>query len=115
RRRADVGAGAAGGVAGAVARGAGCCPGGAMKPAIAVVVPLYNKAPYVQRCLESVARPTFADFEAVVVDDGWKDGRGQIGERFRDSRLRRVRQANAGASAARNRGIRGSSAALIAF
>ncbi len=84
-------------------------------PAVAVVVPLYNKEPYILRCLTSIQRQTFGDFEAVIVDDGSADRGPELARRFGDRRFRVVSQANAGVSAARNRGIRESTAPVIAF
>ena len=39
-----------------------------------IVVPLYNKKPYVGRCVESILKQSFRDFELIVVDDGSSDG-----------------------------------------
>jgi glycosyltransferase involved in cell wall biosynthesis len=85
-------------------------------PAVTVVVPLYNKAATIERSIRSVLAQTFADFELIVVDDGSTDGSPELVERaFSDPRLTVHRQANAGPAAARNQGIRLSSAPLITF
>ena len=84
--------------------------------AIAVVMPVYNRAATVGRAIQSVLDQDFADFELIVVDDGSIDGTLQVIERIDDSRLRLMRQpANAGSNAARNRGINEARAPLIAF
>jgi glycosyltransferase involved in cell wall biosynthesis len=86
-----------------------------IRPAISVVIPLYNKAAYVSRALESIRRQTWADFEAVIVDDGSTDDGGAIAAHFGDPRFRTVRQPNRGPGAARNRGIAEARADLVAF
>jgi glycosyltransferase involved in cell wall biosynthesis len=84
-------------------------------PTVSVVVPLYNKAPYVRRALDSIANQTFGDFEAIVVDDGSTDDGADIAAAFGDSRFRLLRQQNAGPGAARNRGLEEAKTGLIAF
>ena len=70
-----------------------------------VVIPLYNKANYIQNCLESVLKQTHKEFEVILVNDGSTDGSETVVERFQDSRVRLVHQENKGASAARNKAI----------
>lgn len=85
--------------------------------AISVVMPLYNKAPYVARAIESIQQQTHASGEIVVVDDGSTDGGAHVVEKLalRDARIRLVRQRNAGPSAARNLGIREATGEFIAL
>jgi glycosyltransferase involved in cell wall biosynthesis len=82
---------------------------------ISVVIPLYNKAPYIERTLRSVVAQTFPPDEIIVVDDGSDDGGGDIAEALGDERIRVVYQHNAGPSAARNRGIEEASSKWIAL
>lgn len=84
-------------------------------PHFSVIMPLYNKAPYVRKSVESVVGQTFVNWELVVVDDGSVDGSGDIVESVNDSRIRLVRQDNAGVSAARNRGVGESTAPYVCF
>ena len=72
---------------------------------IGVVVPAYNAASWVGDAIASVIAQTHRDWSLVVVDDGSTDGTGAVAANFRDARIRLIRQANAGVSAARNRGI----------
>jgi glycosyltransferase involved in cell wall biosynthesis len=82
---------------------------------VSVVIPLYNKAPYIQRALGSVLGQTFHDFDVIVVDDGSTDGSANIVRQCTDSRVRLISQKNAGPGAARNRGIREVKTELVAF
>lgn len=84
-------------------------------PEVSVIIPLYNKRPYIQRALDSVLRQTYGDFEVVVVDDGSTDAGPELVQAYRDTRLRMVRQANAGPGSARNRGLAESVAPYVAF
>lgn len=84
-------------------------------PAVSVVIPLYNKGPYIARALESILSQTFQDFEVIVVDDGSTDGGSEVARELRDPRIRLISQENRGVSAARNRGIEAARSQLVAF
>jgi glycosyltransferase involved in cell wall biosynthesis len=72
---------------------------------IGIVVPAYNAAPWIGDAIASVIGQTHRDWTLVVVDDGSTDGTAHVVAGFGDPRIRLVRQANAGVSAARNRGV----------
>lgn len=82
---------------------------------ITVVVPLYNKAGSIGHTIQTVLSQTFQDFEIVIVDDGSTDSSVTEVQRFSDSRIRIISQANAGVSAARNRGIAEAKGEYVAF
>lgn len=86
-----------------------------MAPRISVIVPLYNKAPYIKRALDSIACQTLSDFEVIVVDDGSTDEGAEVVREYTDKRFRLISQENLGPGPARNRGIEEASAELIAF
>ena len=71
---------------------------------VTVVTAAYNAAPYIADTIESVLAQSFTDFEYVVIDDGSSDGTAAIVSRYAP-RVTVIRQENAGAGAARNRGI----------
>jgi glycosyltransferase EpsH len=77
-------------------------------PAISVIVPVYNVAPYLSQCLDSVLAQTFENFELLLIDDGSTDASSAICDSYaaRDDRVRVVHQPNGGLSAARNAGLR---------
>jgi glycosyltransferase involved in cell wall biosynthesis len=85
-------------------------------PAVSVVMPAYNVAPYIGEAIESVLSQTWGDFELLIVDDGGTDGSAAIAETYgaSDPRVRVIRQANAGISAARNHGLRVATSPVIA-
>lgn len=75
--------------------------------AIGVVVAAFNADRWIEASLVSLQAQTFKDWVCVVVDDGSTDRTAAIAEAWaaRDPRVRVVRQANRGVSAARNRGL----------
>lgn len=80
-----------------------------------VIIPLYNKADFIQAALQSVLDQRHQDFEVIVVDDGSTDDGPQRVAAIGDSRLRLLRQSNMGVSAARNRGVREATGDYVAF
>jgi GT2 family glycosyltransferase len=84
-------------------------------PKVSVIIPLYNKGKYIVRALESVFAQTHKDFELILVDDGSTDDGPDTVRKYDDARMLFVRQANSGPGAARNRGIKESTAPYAAF
>ena len=82
-----------------------------------IIIPVYNVAPYLRECLDSVLAQTFADWEAICVDDGSTDGSGAVLDEYasKDSRIKVVHKANEGVSVARNKGIELSSGEYFMF
>lgn len=84
-------------------------------PKVSVIIPTYNRGYIVSEAIDSVLAQTFAEFELIVVDDGSTDDTAEKIAAVRDPRVRYVRQANAGASAARNRGVVEARGDLVSF
>ena len=83
---------------------------------VSIVIPVYNVAPYLVRCLDSAGRQTFRDFEVVAVDDGSTDGSGKILDAYAANfPLKRIHQANGGASRARNAGFAAATGERVMF
>ena len=81
---------------------------------VSVVIPTYNRAGTIARAVESVLQQTYGDLEVIVVDDGSTDATPEVLGHF-GNRIRVIRQANAGPSAARNHGIRAARGGIVAF
>jgi glycosyltransferase involved in cell wall biosynthesis len=81
---------------------------------VSVVIPTYNSGPFVTQAINSVLAQSVPPVEVIVVDDGSTDDTPERLEPYRP-RLRYVRQANQGVSAARNRGVREAKAEFVAF
>jgi len=92
-------------------------PDPALRPQVSIVIPAYNAAPTIGRTLDSLQQQTHAGWEAVVVNDGSTDRTAVVVSQYiqQDSRIILLHQANAGASAARNTGIRASHAPWMVF
>ena len=82
-----------------------------------VIIPLYNKAPYVVKAIGSVLAQSFKDYELIIVDDGSKDDSAEIAleaiEGHANCRL--IKQENAGVSMARNNGVAISQGIYLCF
>jgi len=83
-----------------------------------VIIPLYNKGPYIEKALRSVFAQTYLDYEIIVVDDGSKDDSATIAERVlaeSAAPCQLIRQENAGVSMARNNGVARSHGDYLCF
>lgn len=71
---------------------------------VSIIVPVYNTAPWLRRCLDSICAQTYQNLEILCVNDGSTDESAEILMEYaaRDSRIKVFTQANAGLSAARN-------------
>jgi hypothetical protein len=91
--------------------------GGPKKPArvrFSVVIPLYNKVPFIAETLETVVSQTHHAAEIICVDDGSTDGGADlVAERFPSVQV--IRQRNAGVGAARNTGLQNASEEWVAL
>lgn len=86
-------------------------------PEVSVIIPVYNVENKLRRCLDSIMKQTFSDYELILVNDGSRDSSGDICDEYakRDARIKVIHQDNKGASAARNRGISQAQAQYITF
>lgn len=82
-----------------------------------IIIPVYNVEAYLRDCLDSVLNQTFADWEAICVNDGSTDGSADILNEYaaRESRMKVIAQPNGGLSAARNAGIKAAEGEYVLF
>ena len=74
---------------------------------ISIIIPVYNAASYLDKCIESILHQKYKDFELLLINDGSTDNSGDICDAFalKDNRISVFHQQNQGVSAARNLGI----------
>ena len=84
---------------------------------ISIIVPVYNVAPFLNQCIQSIVSQSYSDFECILVDDGSTDGSGNICDQWKikDRRIKVIHQTNQGVSSARNKGLSVARGEYIAF
>lgn len=87
------------------------------QPLVSIVIPVYNAAPDLARCIESVRKQTYRNIEVFLVNDGSKDASSPICHMYEriDPRVHVIDKENAGVSAARNTGIAAAQGKYIQF
>lgn len=84
------------------------------KPKLSLIIPVYNKAPFLRRCLDSVAKQMREDVQVIVIDDASTDGSDKIMLEYSEfDRIYLLE--NGGVSAARNEGLEYAKADAVAF
>ncbi len=78
-----------------------------MSTKVSVILPVYNVSQYLRQCMDSIVGQTLKDIEIICVDDGSTDDSLDILREYeaKDSRVKVIEQQNAGAGAARNKGL----------
>lgn len=84
---------------------------------ISIIVPVYNIAQYLARCLDSIINQTYKNLEIIIVDDGSVDSSREIIEEYKkkDSRIISIFKENSGVSDTRNLGIESATGDYIGF
>ena len=84
-----------------------------------IIIPLYNKAPYIRKALETVCAQTYRDYEIIVVNDGSTDDSAVVAESYLQHAegicYTIISQDNAGVAAARNNGVVHAQGDYLAF
>ena len=86
-------------------------------PLISVIVPVYNVAAWLPRCVDSVLAQTYQNLEILLIDDGSTDASGEICDAYaeKDPRIRVIHKKNGGLSSARNAGLDVSNGQYLGF
>jgi glycosyltransferase involved in cell wall biosynthesis len=84
---------------------------------LSVIIPVFNVARYLSRCLDSVVNQAYRNLDIILVDDGSTDGSGGVCDDYqkKDSRIRVIHQENKGLAEARNIGLSAARGGLIGF
>lgn len=88
-----------------------------MKDLISVIVPVYNVQSYLEKCIDSILKQSYQNFEVILVDDGSTDLSGEICKSYCqiDKRIKLIKKENGGLSDARNVGILNAVGEFVAF
>lgn len=87
------------------------------RPKISVIVPVYNDAAYISKCLDSILSQTLRSIEVIVVNDGATDNSGEICDNYarKNNKVKVIHQAKQGVSVARNTGLSYAQGEFIGF
>lgn len=88
-----------------------------MKKKVSVIVPVYNAARYLKRCMKSLLEQSYENIEILLMDDGSTDESGKLCDVFASEhrQVKVIHKPNAGVSAARNDGIEQCSGEYLTF
>lgn len=84
---------------------------------ISVIVPIYNVAPYLERCIESILHQTYRDLEIILVNDGSTDSCPEICETYRkiDGRVKVIHKQNGGTVSAKQAGVLAATGEFVGY
>lgn len=83
-----------------------------------IVIPVYNVEKYIDKCVESILKQNYNDYEIILVDDGSIDSSGKICEKYKKlypQKIKVIHKKNGGLSSARNVGIKYAEGEYIVF
>ena len=78
-----------------------------MNPKVSIIIPVYNAQLHLRRCIDSVLKQDFEDFELILMNDGSTDFSGEICDEYakKDARIKVTHKENTGVSDTRNQAI----------
>ena len=88
-----------------------------MNPTVSIIVPVYNGELFLKRCVDSILKQDYKDFELILADDGSTDGSGAICDEYAssDARVLVIHKENSGVSDTRNRAMRHAKGTYLQF
>ncbi len=88
-----------------------------MKSLISIIIPVYNSANYLEKCLDSILSQSYANFEAICIDDSSTDNSLEILQKYseKDARIKVIHKKNEGVSLARNAGLDSAQGEFLLF
>lgn len=85
---------------------------------VSIIIPVYNAEKTLERCVDSIVRQTYADWEIIAIDDGSEDGSVDILKKYEEkleNKMRWYTQENQGVSRTRDKGVRLASGQYVMF
>lgn len=84
---------------------------------VSIIVPVYNTAKYLRKCIDSLINQTYTNLEILLIDDGSTDDSGTICDLYstQDKRIKVFHKKNGGVSSARNLGLKGANGYYVTF
>jgi glycosyltransferase involved in cell wall biosynthesis len=82
---------------------------------VSIIIPAYNAAPFIGETIKSINGQTYTNWEIIVIDDGSTDNTTSICEELNDSKVKIMRQKNAGVAVARNNGLLSANGDFVVF
>lgn len=84
---------------------------------ISIIIPIFNLAPYIEKCIDSLRNQGIPEFEIILINDGSTDGSGDICDRLaeKDKRIKVIHMSNGGVNTARNTGLKAAKGKWITF
>lgn len=82
---------------------------------ISVILPVFNEEMLIERCIDSILKQTYKNFELIIVNDGSTDGTLEKIKKYNDNRIKIYSQKNQGAGQARNKGLEEATGDFICF
>lgn len=86
-------------------------------PVLSIIVPVYNGEQYLRECFDSIISQSYSDFELILINDGSKDGSGDICDEYaaKHENIKVMHKENGGVTAARRDGLKNASGRFVTF